>query len=282
MGTNLSSWGIILSILLLLMCAQEMEGRSLRYDHQQLQQPTSSALDCHHSASHNDHMDLSMNIFFRVDDLKAGKTMPIWFPSVDKTSASPPLLSREEADSVPFSSKQLPYLLDLFSFPKDSPQAEAMEYTLRQCEHEPMKGETKSCPTSLESMLDFARSVFGSHVHYKVLTTIFEKGALVPVQNYTISQEPQAIHTQKILGCHKMPYPYAVFYCHSQESDNRLYEVSLVGENGSKVKAPVMCHMDTSQWDPDHIAFRLIKVQPGRSPVCHFFPVNDLTWLPVP
>ncbi|GLT85930.1 hypothetical protein SLE2022_040990 [Rubroshorea leprosula] len=281
MGTNLSSWNIILSFLLLQMCAQEIEGRSLKYDPQHLLQPTSTATDSSHPSSHIEHMDPSMNIFFKVDDLKAGKTMSIWFSSKDNTSASPPLLSREEAESIPFSSKQLPYLLDLFSFRKDSPQAKAMEYTLGQCEHKPMKGETKSCPTSLESMLDFAQTVFGSDAHFKVLTTNFNDQPIVPLQNYTISKEPEVIRAPKIIGCHRMPYPYSVFYCHTQESDNRLFVLSLVGDNGERVKAPGICHMDTSQWDPAHIAFQLIRVKPRESPVCHFFPQDNLVWLPL-
>ncbi|GLT27873.1 hypothetical protein SLA2020_028430 [Shorea laevis] len=259
-----------------------MKGLGYICDHLHLPEHSNIAKESHHTPSHMDHIDPSLNIFFRVDDFKVGKTLPIWFASKDNPSTgSPPLLSREEADAIPFSTKQLPHLLDLFSFPKDSEQAKAMENTLKQCEKKPMQGETKSCLTSLESMLDFVRSVFGSHTHLKVLTTKFDKGRVVPLQNYTISEEPKAIYAPRILGCHRMPYPYAVFVCHTQESDNRLVELSLVGENGDRIKAPGICHMDTSGWDSDHIAFRLIKVKPRESPVCHVIPEDNLVWLPL-
>ncbi|GLT96933.1 hypothetical protein SLE2022_145240 [Rubroshorea leprosula] len=254
MGNNLSLWCIILSLLIILMySAKEMKGLGYIYDHLHQPEHSNIAKESHHTPSHMDHIDPSLNIFFRVDDFKVGKTLPIWFPSKDNPSTgSPPLLSREEADAIPFSTKQLPYLLDLFSFPKDSEQAKAMETTLKQCEKKPMKGETKSCLTSLESMLDFVQSVFGSHTHFKVLTPKFDKGRIIPLQNYTISEEPKAIYAPRFLG-----------------------------ENGDRIKAPGICHMDTSGWDSEHIAFRLIKVKPRESPVCHVIPEDNLVWLPL-
>ncbi|XWS55231.1 hypothetical protein CRYUN_Cryun10bG0157500 [Craigia yunnanensis] len=132
-----------------------------------------------------------------------------------------------------------------------------MDYTLKQCELETPKGEIRFCATSLESMLDFARSVFGLDSHLK-------------------------IPSSRIIACHTLPYPYAVFYCHSQKSETRLFQVSLGAENGDRVKASAACHMDTSQWDRDHVSFRLLKIKPRSSPVCHFFPPDNLVWVPLP
>ncbi|XP_022726933.1 BURP domain-containing protein BNM2A-like [Durio zibethinus] len=245
------------------------EGVSTNY----LQQP---------SGTMDGHMDPSQNIFFKIDDFKVGKTMVIYLPSKD-LSAFPHLLSREEANSIPFSSTQLTQLIEFFSFSKDSRQAKAMEYTLRQCELEPPKGEIRFCATSLESMLDFACSVFGLDAHLKVLTTTFLKKPTVFLQNYTILGVPKQIPTRRIIACHTLPYPYAVFYCHSQKStETRLFQVSLGAENGDRVQASAACHMDTSQWDPDHVSFRLLKIKPGSSPVCHFFPPDNLVWVPLP
>jgi hypothetical protein len=120
------------------------------------------------------HMDMhgpSLNVFFTIDDLKVGKIKPIYFPEKDP-SMSPRLLSREEADTIPFSSKQLPNLLEFFSFSIDSPQAKAMEYTLGQCELEPIEGETKFCATTLESLLDFAGGIFGLDTQFKFFSQI--------------------------------------------------------------------------------------------------------------
>ncbi|KAI7980215.1 BURP domain-containing protein BNM2A [Camellia lanceoleosa] len=118
-----------------------------------------------HSSSHMDHIDPSLIMFFFLEDLKVGKRIPIYFPKRDPSS-SPHFLPKEESDSIPFSLELLPNLLRIFSFPQGSPQAQAMESTLRQCEVKPIKGESKTCATSLESMLDFGppQSAISSHL----------------------------------------------------------------------------------------------------------------------
>ncbi|PON84903.1 BURP domain containing protein [Trema orientale] len=243
----------------------------------------------HDPSSHLHHVmmnvDPSVNVFFTPNDLKIGKTIPIYF-SEKNHSVSPRLLSKEESDSIPFSLSELPNLLDYFSFPKDSPQAKAMEYTLTQCQLEPIKGETRFCATTLESMLDFASDTFGSGVRFRVLTTTHLKNPTALLQNYTVLGEPKEIVAQRMIGCHTMPYPYAVYYCHSQGSgsgsENKVFEVSLVGEYGERVEAAAVCHMDTSRWDSDHVSFHVLGVEPGSSPVCHFFPSDNLVWVPLP
>uniref|UniRef100_A0A368UJD5 BURP domain-containing protein n=1 Tax=Glycine max TaxID=3847 RepID=A0A368UJD5_SOYBN len=76
--------------------------------------------------------------------------------------------------------------------------------------------------------------------------------------------------------------PSSFFTGHSQHSDTNLYEVMVEGENGGRVQAAAICHMDTSKWDRDHVSFRVLKVEPGTSPVCHFFPPDNLVWVPLP
>ncbi|KAG2705619.1 hypothetical protein I3760_05G063900 [Carya illinoinensis] len=237
-------------------------------------------LHSHHS-SHMDHTDPSSMLFFTMKDLKVGKTMPIYFPKRDP-STFPRFLPREEAESIPFSLNQLPRLVEIFSFSPDSPQAKAMEDTLRQCEIEPIEGETKLCTTSLESMLDFARGMLGLNSRFQLLTTSHLTKSSTLFQNYTLLSMPQEISAPKMVACHTMPYPYAVFYCHSQESKNKVFKVTLGGENGDRVEAIAVCHTDTSQWSPDHVSFRVLGVKPGTSNVCHFFPADNLVWIPTP
>ncbi|XP_031114046.1 BURP domain protein USPL1-like [Ipomoea triloba] len=223
------------------------------------------------------HMDPEVNIFFTPDDLKMGKTLQIFFAS---TSSSPRLLSRADADSIPFSSAELPHLLDLFSFSPASPQARAMEQTLGHCEFPAMKGETKFCAASLESMLDSVRGILGSDSQIRVVTTEFAANHSAALRNYTIVGAPREIAGRKMVGCHSLPYPYAVFYCHSQEGDTRVFEASLVSEDGEeRAEAVAICHMDTSRWNRDHVSFRVLGIQPGSSPVCHFFPPDNLVWV---
>ncbi|EOX98055.1 Uncharacterized protein TCM_006908 isoform 1 [Theobroma cacao] len=234
-----------------------------------------------HVSSHMNHMDRSLMVFFILNDLKVGKSMPIYFPKNDP-STSPHLLPREEADSIPFSLKELPYLLRFFSFLQDSPQAKAMEDTLRECETKAIKGETKFCATSLESMLDFARSIFGLNSHFKILTTAHLTKSSTLFQNYTILATPQETSAPKMVACHTMPYPYAVLYCHSQETQNKVFKVSLGGDNGDRAEAVAVCHMDTSQWTRNHVSFRVLGIEPGTPGVCHFFPADNFVLIPVP
>ncbi|MED6148569.1 hypothetical protein PIB30_054319 [Stylosanthes scabra] len=125
---------------------------------------------------------------------------------------------------------------------------------------------TKFCATSLESLLDSARQVFGSNPQLKVLTTIHIRNSTTVLQNYTITEVKEIISDPNVLGCHPMPYPYAVFFCQTQKNDTKLYEVLVEGDNGAKVQAAAVCHVDTSKWDSAR----------GKSPVCHFFHSDNL------
>ncbi|GFQ00967.1 burp domain-containing protein 3 [Phtheirospermum japonicum] len=233
-----------------------------------------------HSSSHMHHMDPSVIVFFFSEDLKQGNTMPIYFPKRELSDTSHHLLPKEEADSIPFSSEKLTYLLKLFSLSENSPQAIAMEDTLRQCETDTIEGETKLCATSYESMLDFAKSILGSKTEIEILSTspLTRSGSDL-LQKYTI-MGIREIKAPKTVSCHTMPYPYAIFYCHYQESENRVYKVSLTGENGDKVEAVAVCHMDTSHWSRNHVAFQVLGIEPGSSSVCHFFPADNFVLVP--
>ncbi|WOG84636.1 hypothetical protein DCAR_0103820 [Daucus carota subsp. sativus] len=45
--------------------------------------------------------------------------------------------------------------------------------------------------------------------------------------------------------------------------------VPLVGQDGTKVEALSICHLDTASWSSSHFAFLVMDAKPG-SPVCHF------------
>ncbi|XP_019417874.1 PREDICTED: BURP domain protein USPL1-like [Lupinus angustifolius] len=240
--------------------------------------------DIHHEHAHAHahtmtHIDPSLMVFFTLKEFKVGKRMPIHFPKRDPAT-SPKLWPKEQADSLPFSLNRLPYLLKLFSFPPNSPQARAMQSTLSECESKPIKGEVKFCATSYESMLDFTHTIIGLNTEVQSFATFHQSKSSVTFQNYTILEILMAIPAPKMVACHTMPYPYAIFYCHNQESGNRVYKVLLDGDNGDKVEAMVVCHLDTSQWSPTHVSFQVLGVTPGTSSVCHFFPADHLIWVP--
>ncbi|KAK4754901.1 hypothetical protein SAY87_008658 [Trapa incisa] len=238
---------------------------------------------CHDRHHHrNASMDPSLNVFFTVEDLKIGKTLPFYFPPKPDPSKTPRLLPREEAESIPFSSSQLHLLLDYFSFSHNSPQAIAMAYTLEQCELVSIEGEVKFCTTSLEDMLDKAHQIFGPGSASNALTTTYTSmsSTTSDVKNYTILKSPKEVEAKRMIGCHPMPYPYAVFYCHSQQQSlNRLYQISLGGPDQERVEATAVCHMDTSKWDTNHVSFRVLGIKPRSSPVCHIFPIGNIIWV---
>ncbi|KAH0983295.1 hypothetical protein GBA52_010472 [Prunus armeniaca] len=56
--------------------------------------------------------------------------------------------------------------------------------------------------------------------------------------------------------------------------------LSLKGDDGVKVKAVAICHLDTSEWNPKHLAFQILKVKPGKILICHFLPTDHIVWVP--
>ncbi|XLS49596.1 hypothetical protein HN51_010273 [Arachis hypogaea] len=223
-----------------------------------------------------DHTEAFKVGFFAMDDLYIGNIMALQFP-VEEFSH---FLSKKEADSIPFSIPQLPSVLQLFSISEDSSQAKSMRGTIEQCEAGTITGETKICANSLESMLEFVHNIIGSEEKHNIHTTTPSSGA--PLQKYTILKISEDIYAPKWVACHPMPYPYGVYFCHYISTGTRVFKVLLDGENGDKVEALGVCHLDTSDWSPNHILFKQLGFMPGEAPVCHFFPVKHLMWVPQP
>ncbi|XP_071726147.1 BURP domain-containing protein BNM2A-like [Rutidosis leptorrhynchoides] len=233
----------------------------------------------HQSSSSANQKDPQLMVFYMLQDLKIGQVRPIHFPNRHLSPSQ--MLSKQKADNIPFSVAELPNLLRLFSFSQGSPQAIAMESTLKECEVKPIKGETKFCATSLESVHEFVNDIFGSNTQVNTLTTTHLKNPPSGLlQNYKVEEISQNIPSPKLVACHTMPYPYAVYYCHSQESENKVLMVSLEGEDGDLVEALSVCHMDTSQWNPNHVSFGVLGVEPGTTSVCHFFPSDHFVFIP--
>ncbi|KAG2328340.1 hypothetical protein Bca52824_011068 [Brassica carinata] len=131
-------------------------------------------------------------------------------------------------------------------------------------------------------MLDLAKNTIASNADIKVMTTkvIAHHTTSYALHNYTFVETPKELVAIEMLGCHRMPYPYVVYYCHGHNSGARVFEVSLVTDDGRQlVEGPVVCHMNTSMWNTDHVAFKVLKIEPRSAPVCHFFPLDNIVWL---
>ncbi|XP_070678365.1 BURP domain-containing protein 11-like isoform X4 [Malus domestica] len=231
------------------------------------------------SQPHMDHNEASKQGFFTFDDLHCGMRMPLHFPNQEHSR----FLPKEVADSIPFSTPHIPQIRQLFSIPQGSQEAKNVAYALEQCEMKPITGETKFCATSLESMTNFVTKIIGSGVRFNILSTEHPTTSTSITQRYTILEEPKQVLASKMVFCHPLAYPYAVFFCHHFERDTKFFKVKLGGENGDKVQAVAVCHMDTSDWDPAHDLFALLGIKASASsPVCHFLPENHLVWIPSP
>ncbi|KAB2628755.1 BURP domain-containing protein 3-like [Pyrus ussuriensis x Pyrus communis] len=221
-------------------------------------------------------VDPNRTIFFLEKDLHPGKAMNYRLAGSGNSSTIP-FLSRKTAERIPFSSSQLPEILDKLSVKPGSDEADLIKGTIQNCDSPGASDEAKQCVTSLESMIDFATSTLGSKNVLAIATEV-EQGA-APMQKYTITVDgAKRLAASNIMVCHKMSYAYAVFYCHSIEKTTT-YVVPLQGADGSKAKAVAACHQDTSQWYPNHYAFKELNVERGTVPICHFLKAEDVAWV---
>ncbi|KAH7651483.1 BURP domain-containing protein [Dioscorea alata] len=222
------------------------------------------------------HDDPQVALFFLEKDLSPSSKFDLRFT---KMTSGSPFLSRSQANTIPFSSNKLPGILTRFQVEPSSVTAKAIKKTLVECEEPAMDGESKLCATSLESMMEFSMMSLGTRDVQASSTTVKEKSGDVEVKK-TYSVAPagvRALGGEKLVACHAQPYPYAVFYCHTT-GKSKAYKVALVGNDGTKVEAVAVCHLDTAKWNPKHLAFQVLKVKPGSIPVCHFLPEDHVVW----
>ncbi|XWS26303.1 hypothetical protein CRYUN_Cryun26dG0020500 [Craigia yunnanensis] len=213
------------------------------------------------------HDDPNVALFFLEKDMHPKATMTLHFTENTETST---FLPSQIAQKIPFLSDKFSEILNKFSV-----EAGMMKNTIKECEQPQIQGEDKYCATSLESMIDFSTSKLGKNA--QAISTEVEKQT--PMQKYTIAAGVQKMTGDKSVVCHKQNYPYAVFYCHKSET-TRAYMVPLEGADMTKAKAVAICHTDTSAWNPKHLAFQILKVEPGTIPICHFLPQDHIVWVP--
>ncbi|XP_078181525.1 BURP domain-containing protein 6-like isoform X2 [Carex rostrata] len=208
------------------------------------------------------------SIFFLGKSLRIGSTMTLHFT---RATAGASLLPRQVADSIPFSSSKLPDILSRLSIDPSSEMASSIKKTLAECEANATAGQIKHwhCATSLESMVDFVMSSLNSR-NLRTMSTFVSKDA-TPNQKYTITGLNK-VKASELVACHAKRYPYAVFHCHPVKAT--LYTVSLIGDDGSTVKAKVPGHYE----DISPAAYNKLGVVPGSEPAFHILPQDDILW----
>lgn len=216
-------------------------------------------------------------LFFLEKDVNPGSKFQLRFT---KMASSSPLISRLQANTIPFSSNKLLEILTRIQVKPTSATASVMNKTLIECEGPTLDGESKHCATSLESMVEFIMLSLGTRDVQASSTTITEKSGNFEAKK-TYNFASVGVHAlgrdELVAACHLQPYPYAVFYCHTTEK-TKAYTIALEGNDGTKVEAIAVCHCDTSKWNPKHLSFQVLKVKPGSVPVCHFMPEDDVLW----
>ncbi|XP_011626128.1 BURP domain-containing protein 3-like [Amborella trichopoda] len=213
---------------------------------------------------------------FLEKDLKVGMNKIFYFRK-SKFSCASPFLSREDADTIPFSSAELPSILQRFSFPPASSEAVEVGVTLKWCE---LLEAREKCLTSLEAMIDYATPFAQDH-NIMVLHTSINNDSVL--QAYTATKVQRVPTKANSTLCHNMPYPYAVHYCH-YIGEGRIYKVKLEGEDGSMVDAIVGCHSDTKDWQPFSTWFQALPAGEKADQLnyaCHFLPDTHIVWAPV-
>uniref|UniRef100_A0A803LBW5 BURP domain-containing protein n=2 Tax=Chenopodium quinoa TaxID=63459 RepID=A0A803LBW5_CHEQI len=210
--------------------------------------------------------------FFVEKDLYLGKKMTLHF---QKSTRKGLFLPRVVSNQIPFSSDKVQETLKILSLDPKSKEAYVLSKRIELCEEPTIEGVEKKCVTSLESMVDYVISMIGTNV--KALTTRVEKDS---TKEYTIKELKKLVKDDhETVVCHKMGYPYAVFFCHRTKTI-RSYMASLVGKDGTKIEAVVACHMESNDF-LDNYAKNVLKIVPGSTHICHFPPAEDtVIWVP--
>ncbi|KAL4187732.1 hypothetical protein AMTRI_Chr09g40470 [Amborella trichopoda] len=214
----------------------------------------------------NQNRDPRESTLFLEKDLKVGMNKIFYFRKSEFSCASP-FLSREDADAIPFSSAELPSILQRFSFPPTSSEAVEVGVTLKWCE---LLEAREKCLTSLEAMIDYAAPSAQDH-NIMVLHTSINNDSVL--QAYTATKVQRVPTKASSTLYHNMPYPYAV-----------IYKVKLEGEDGSMVDPIVGCHCDTKDWQPFSTWFQALPAGEKADQLnyaCHFLPDTHIVWAPV-
>ncbi|KAL2456873.1 putative polygalacturonase non-catalytic subunit [Forsythia ovata] len=149
----------------------------------------------------------------------------------------------------------------------------SIETTLSYCNAEAIKGEIENCPKSLEEMISFSKFALSKNKLLALTSQSTSTGDF-------LIKKIKKFDTPKIVACHEVYLPFAAYFCHSVSS-SRIYAVDLVeAETRLSVNTVIaICHMDTSRWPANHVAFKILKFSPGEGEACHWMSNIDLAWI---
>ncbi|XP_042509679.1 polygalacturonase non-catalytic subunit AroGP2-like [Macadamia integrifolia] len=209
--------------------------------------------------------------YFRESMVKEGGFIPI--PDLRDPISYKSFLPRSLASKIPFSFTQIKEFKKIFGVVDESNMDEYIQDTLEICKKRPIRGEQCTCVTSAEDLIDFVVEKLGHHVC--VWSTESVEGSY---ENVTIG-DVKLIYgnlSKPPTLCHSQPFPFQVYYCHVLPKV-KLYVVEIHARKN--VNHVIMaCHYDTSTWNPNHLAFKLLGFGPGLIEVCHWINENGVVW----
>jgi len=192
---------------------------------------------CAHNVKLDDFKDETTDIFFSPKELREGGqiTLPHLY------SPWKAFLPHNLSQLIPFATVALSDVVSSFGLSWSSNMTRNMNNTLIACEEKPAEREIKTCTTSIEGMIEFVLSNFGSSdslelTFHPAFTGESGKKARVRKVVERLSNRPP-------LSCHRLVYPYGVFYCHTINGTLTFtMELEVLEKNGNIFNATALCH----------------------------------------
>ncbi|KAH7427763.1 hypothetical protein KP509_10G058900 [Ceratopteris richardii] len=202
-------------------------------------------------------------------------------------------LPAELAQTLPFSSDSA---VKVFQLDPSSILAQESAKTFQICQEgihkdgtTELNGEAAACATSLEALQSLVRSpmLLGPHdaANVKALSTDERLHSGSSFRGKVVEVSLEASVEQRHAVCHNLMYPSAVYFCHYLPR-TRVYSVMLQpldaagAQQRHLVRAIAMCHMDTTGWNPRHLAFQNLLTLPGHGEACHWVLQGSMTFVP--
>lgn len=175
-------------------------------------------------------------------------------------------LPRSLSQLIPFDTVALSDVVSSFGMLEGSNMTQNMNNTLLACQEKPVQGETKTCTTSIEGMIEFVLSNLGSSHNVELVfhpTRTADSGKKARVTK--VVERLSGHSNRPPLSCHRLLYPYGVFYCHSINGTLAYnMELEVLEKNGNIYNATSLCHPNLGK---------------KGSVYCHLILGDTLLWL---
>jgi hypothetical protein len=156
--------------------------------------------------------------------------------------------------------------------PADSAVGQHVSSAWDYCHQTGLPGEKQKCVYSGSDMLRFAMSALGSPA---ASIEVFDVAANPPAGDFVIQEVVpvrKCMHGGPVVVCHPHHYPVGLYYCHSIPATT----LSMVKLSGLNMQYIMSCHMDTSHFPAEHMAFTMTGTKPGDGGICHWLNLNAI------